>query len=55
VTRIQPYNYQAWLEYSKLEEEIGNVNKSARILEIGLKFNKFNESLFLRLIKVLEQ
>lgn len=55
VTRIQPYAYQGWLEHAKLEEEIGNTKKCGHILETGLKFNKLNESLFLKMIKVMEQ
>ena len=54
VTWIQPYAYQGWLEHAKLEEEIGNFHKSGWILEAGLKFNKFNENLFLKMIKVME-
>jgi hypothetical protein len=28
VSYLQPYAYQGWLEYSKMEEECGNIIKS---------------------------
>jgi len=55
VSYLQPYAYQGWLEYSKMEEECGNIQKSWLILEDGLKFNLLNENLFIKAIKVDEK
>jgi antirestriction protein len=51
----QPYAYQGWLEYSKLEEENGNLNESRYILLKSLKFNPFNENLFVKCLKLEEK
>ena len=32
ITYLQPYAYQGWLEYAKMEEECGNQEESRRIL-----------------------
>ena len=55
VSIIQPYAYQGWLEFSKMEEECGNQNVSRNILLQGLKFNPLNENLFIKAIKVEEK
>lgn len=55
VSRIQPYAYQGWLEYAKMEEELGNTKKCRKILEAGLKFCHLNENLFVKKIKVEEK
>ena len=52
VSYLQPYAYQGWLEYAKMEEECGNQNKSKRILHEGLKFSSMNENLFIKAVKV---
>ena len=36
VSYLQPYAYQGWLEYAKMEEECGNQEKSRKILIEGL-------------------
>jgi len=51
----QPYAYQGWLEYSKLEEENGNFNESRYILLKSLKFNPTNENLFIKCLKLEEK
>lgn len=38
VSYLQPYAYQGWLEYAKMEEECGMQEKSKHILMQGLKF-----------------
>jgi hypothetical protein len=38
-----------------MEEELGNMIKCRDILEAGLKFNKLNENLFLKKIKIEER
>ena len=48
---LQPCASQGWLEYSKLEEEEGNVAKCSRILNKGLTFYSINENLLIRTIK----
>lgn len=55
VSYLQPYAYQGWLEYSKMEEECGNMLKSWQILTEGLKFSQLNENLFIKAIKVDEK
>jgi tetratricopeptide (TPR) repeat protein len=51
VCKLQPYASQGWVEYSKLEEECGLMNRVANILHAGLEYCKFNESLLIRTIK----
>eukprot|EP00980_Cylindrotheca_fusiformis_P011657 scaffold2751_cov131-Cylindrotheca_fusiformis.AAC.24 len=51
VCRLQPYASQGWLEYSKLEEECGNMNTCGRILHTGLDFCEYSENLLTRAIK----
>jgi tetratricopeptide (TPR) repeat protein len=51
VCRLQPYASQGWLEYSKLEEECGNMNICAKILRAGLGYCEYSEHLLTRAIK----
>lgn len=51
VCRLQPYASQVWLEYSKLEEECGNMNTCGRILRAGLDYCEYSENLLTRAIK----
>jgi len=51
VCNMQPYACQGWLEYSKLEEECGNLEKCSRILQRGLMFCHYSESLLIKAIK----
>ena len=39
VSYLQPFAYQGWLEFAKMEEECGNTGLSWRILQVGLRFN----------------
>jgi len=39
VSYLQPFAYQGWLEFAKMEEECGNTELSWRILQVGLRFN----------------
>lgn len=39
ITYLQPYAYQGWLEYAKMEEECGNQEECRKILQVGLKFS----------------
>ena len=55
VSYLQPFAYQGWLEYAKMEEEWGNQEKSWKILIEGLKFSNLNENLFIKAIKVEEK
>ena len=55
VVTTQPYAYQGWLEYAKMEEECGNQEESNSILLKSLKFNKLNENLFVKVIKYEEK
>ena len=52
---MQPYASQAWLEYSKLEEECGNLTMCSQILAEGLKYCENNEHLLIRAIKYEEK
>lgn len=55
VVSTQPYAYQGWLEYSKMEEECGNQEESNESLLKSLKFNPLNENLFVKVIKFEER
>ena len=55
VSYLQPYAYQGWLEYAKMEEECGKQEKSRQMLLAGLKFSPLNENLFIKTIKVEEK
>lgn len=55
VCELQPYASQGWLEYSKLEEECGHLNRCARILSSGLEYCEYSESLLTRAIKHAEK
>jgi tetratricopeptide (TPR) repeat protein len=51
VCHLQPEASQGWLEYSKLEEECGNMNLCAKILRAGLGYCQYSENLLTRAIK----
>jgi len=51
VYKLQPYASQGWLEFSKLEEECGNMSACAKILAAGLKYCEYSENLLTRAIK----
>lgn len=55
VILLQPYANQGWLEYSKLEEDCGNMNRCANILGAGLECCELNENLLTRAIKHYEK
>ncbi|EAL67408.1 hypothetical protein DDB_G0280363 [Dictyostelium discoideum AX4] len=51
VTSTQPYISQGWLEYAKMEEDYGRLEKCQKILQLGLKHCPFNESLLIKGIR----
>ncbi|CAM9244838.1 unnamed protein product [Chrysoparadoxa australica] len=51
VTKLQPFASQGWLEYSKLEDESGDLPKCAQILRRGLMFCEYSETLLVKAIK----
>lgn len=51
VCELQPYASQGWLEYSKLEEECGRMNRVMNILHKGLSYCEFSENLLTRAVK----
>ena len=51
VCELQPYASQGWLEYSKLEEEGGHLNRCSKILQSGLEYCALSENLLTRAIK----
>ncbi len=55
VCQLQPYAFQGWLEYSKLEEECGNMNRVMNILHAGLEYCEHNEALMTRALKLQEK
>ena len=55
VISTQPYAYQGWLEFAKMEEECGNTRQCRNILMAGLKFNPYSENLFIKAIKIEEK
>jgi predicted Zn-dependent protease len=48
---LQPLASQGWLEWSKMEEECGNLGQALKILKRGLRECQFNESLLTKAIK----
>lgn len=55
VCSLQPYAFQGWLEYSKLEEESGHLNRAVNILHAGLEYCEHNETLMTRAVKLQEK
>ena len=55
VISTQPFAYQGWLEYAKMEEECGNQDACLDILLKGLKFNPFSDNLFIKALKLEEK
>lgn len=51
VCQLQPYASQGWVEYSKLEEECGHMNRVTNILHAGLEFCEYNENILIRALK----
>lgn len=51
VCGLQPHAIQGWLEFSKLEEECGNMNICAKILRAGIEYCDYNDGLYARAIK----
>jgi tetratricopeptide (TPR) repeat protein len=51
VCQLQPYASQGWLEYSKLEEECGRMNRVMNILHQGLNHCEYSENLLTRAVK----
>jgi len=51
VCELQPYTPQGWLEYSKLEEECGDLPRCRQLLYSGLSYCDYNENLMTRAIK----
>lgn len=55
VCHLQPHASQGWLEYSKMEEEVGDMDAAAHVLEKGLMFCEYSENLLARAIKHAER
>jgi tetratricopeptide (TPR) repeat protein len=55
ITYVQPYAYQGWLEFAKMQEESGMNDSAQAILQAGLRFNPLNDNLFVKAIKVEER
>jgi len=51
VCQLQPHAIQGWLEFSKLEEECGNMKTCAAILRAGIEQCEYNDGLYARAIK----
>ena len=52
---LQPLAGQNWLEWSKMEEDCGDIDGSLRILREGLARGSFHEGLLTRALKLLER
>ena len=52
---LNPYAHQAWLEYSKLEEECGLMSESREKLLLGIQFSPYCEQLFIKFLKIEEK
>ena len=55
VCKARPRGWQGWLEWSKMEEECGQLYASLDILRRGLRECEFNEGLLTKAIKQLER
>eukprot|EP00607_Mallomonas_marina_P009137 CAMPEP_0182422658 /NCGR_PEP_ID=MMETSP1167-20130531/8401_1 /TAXON_ID=2988 /ORGANISM="Mallomonas Sp, Strain CCMP3275" /LENGTH=1499 /DNA_ID=CAMNT_0024600895 /DNA_START=12 /DNA_END=4508 /DNA_ORIENTATION=+ len=55
VSDRQPHASQVWLEWSKMEDELGNIESSLIILRRGLRQCTFNEALLTKAIKQQER
>lgn len=51
VCTLQPYASQGWIDFSKLEEECGNMGSCSKVLRTGLEYCQYNEALLTRAIK----
>ncbi|KAL7563424.1 hypothetical protein ACA910_016520 [Epithemia clementina (nom. ined.)] len=51
VCQLQPFASQGWLEYSKLEEDCGFMNRVSNILHAGLEYCEYSETLLTRTVK----
>eukprot|EP01130_Rhizamoeba_saxonica_P003557 TRINITY_DN1490_c0_g1_i2.p1 TRINITY_DN1490_c0_g1~~TRINITY_DN1490_c0_g1_i2.p1 ORF type:complete len:770 (+),score=160.99 TRINITY_DN1490_c0_g1_i2:202-2511(+) len=51
VNTLQPYASKGWLEYAKMEEENGNLDKCSKILTDGLYYCPHSENLLVKGIK----
>ncbi|GAM27682.1 hypothetical protein SAMD00019534_108580 [Acytostelium subglobosum LB1] len=51
ITKTKPYVSQGWLEYAKMEEDYGRLERAQQILQLGLKYSPFNESLLIKAIR----
>lgn len=54
-TYLHPQSGESWLEWSKMEEESGDMIASLRALRKGLKHCSFHEGLITRALKQLEK
>jgi len=52
---LQPFAFQGWLDYSKLEEECGRLHRVMAILRTGLQHCRYHETLMTRAVKVQEK
>ncbi|CAN0410981.1 unnamed protein product, partial [Laminaria digitata] len=51
---MQPFAFQGWVEYCKLEEEFGDLSRydwCSQILRRGLTFCEYSETLLIKAIK----
>eukprot|EP01006_Ploeotia_vitrea_P028406 TRINITY_DN61110_c0_g1_i1.p1 TRINITY_DN61110_c0_g1~~TRINITY_DN61110_c0_g1_i1.p1 ORF type:complete len:1465 (-),score=160.58 TRINITY_DN61110_c0_g1_i1:327-4721(-) len=55
VNQLQPFASQGWLEHAKMEEECGRLDICQQLLQTGLRFCPYNESLLVKGIKYEEQ
>lgn len=53
--KVQPCAHQAWLEYSKLEEECGRMGLARKFLMLGLHFAPASDQLAVKFIKIEEK
>ena len=52
---VQPFCADIWAEYSKMEEDYGNLLKARKILLTGLNFCRMNEVLVIKYLKIQEK
>ncbi|EAR94542.2 hypothetical protein TTHERM_00048880 (macronuclear) [Tetrahymena thermophila SB210] len=52
---LQPFCPDIWLEYAKMEEDYGNLQKAKEILENAYPFCKMSDSLILKLLRIIEK
>lgn len=55
VNELQPFAAAGWVEHAKFEEESGNIDSCRKIIQTGLIFVPYHETLMVKLLKLEEK